>query len=239
MINNVMHSIRRLRGIFLSVALLVLLVSCTNDDEDFVTEPLEVSYVSIYHASPDAPAFDIILDGRVINREPFEYSSYSGYLNFFTGDRNIQFHSINADNALIDTTFNFVAGSAYSLFAVDKLSGGIEALLVVDSAASPAQGKAMVRFIHLSPDSEAFNIAVRGVSGDPLFEGKSFRQSTAFREIDASIYTFNINKADSPEVVLSAEDIEIRPGGFYTILVRGFVNPPQGNTNALSVEVLE
>lgn len=237
--SNVMHFISpRFRGIFFSIAFIVLLGSCMDEADNFVTEPVEVAYVSIYHASPDAPDFDIIVDNRTINTNPFDYASYSGYLNFFTGDRSIKFNSVNANNALIDTTFNFEEGKAYSLFAVDRLSN-IEALLVIDSASAPSTGKAMARFVHLSPDASAFDISIPGETGSPLFANKAFKQATDFQEIDAKSYTFEVKNAGGSEVILSAEDINILPGRYYTIITRGFANPPEGNTNVLSVEVID
>ena len=236
MSNKVFHFISRFRSIFLSVALMVLLASCMDDDEDFVSQPVEVAYVSIYHASPDAPQFDIMVDGRQINQNPFDYTAYSGYLNFFTGTRDIKFNAYNADNALIDTTFTFEEQKAYSLFAIDRLTN-IEALLVVDSSDAPAQGKAMVRFVHLSPDAPAFDV-VSDKGTDPLFAGRSFKQATAFQEIDADTYTFGIRNAGGSTEFVSAQDVDILPGRYYTIITRGFANPPEGNTNVLSVEVL-
>ena len=234
---NITHFISRSRNVFLSMALLVLLVSCMNDNDDFVSEPVEVAYVSIYHASPDAPEFDIVVDGRLINGDPFDYTSYSGYLNFFTGNREIRFNSVNANNALIDTTFNFEDKKAYSLFAIDRLSD-IEALLVVDSAEAPAEGNAMVRFVNLSPDAPAFDVAVDD-GATTLFAGKAFKQYTDFLEIEADSYTFGVKNTDGSEVVLTAEDVDILPGRFYTVITRGFVDPPEGNNNVLSIEILD
>ena len=227
----------KIRGVFFSLALIVLLTSCLDNDDEFVTEPVQVAYVSVYHASPDAPDFDIIVDDRAINVNPFDYTSYSGYLNFFTGNRNIKFNAVNASNALIDTTFNFEQGKAYSLFAIDRLSN-LQALLVVDSAAAPAAGKAMVRFVHLSPDAPALDVAVSGQTADPLFAGNSFKQATPFQEIDAKTYSFDITNAGASDVLLSAENVTLSAGRYYTIVTRGFKTPPAGNTNILSVEVL-
>lgn len=233
---NFIHFISRFRALLLSVALIVLLASCLDDDDDFVAQPTEIAYVSIYHAAPDAPELDIVVDGRVINNNPFEYSSYSGYLNFYTGSRKITFNAVNADNALVDTTFNFENGKVYSLFAVNTLPD-VKALLVADSAASPATGKAMVRFVNLSPDASAFDISVD--DSTPLFSGQSFKQATPFTEIDADTYTFDVKNAGSADAVISAKDVEILPGRYYTIVTRGFVTPPAGNDHVLSVEVLD
>ncbi|HEX8039304.1 MAG TPA: DUF4397 domain-containing protein [Chryseosolibacter sp.] len=235
--NRVSDFFSRFRGIFFSLAFVFLLASCMDDDENYVNQPVQVAYVSIYHAVPDAPEFDIAVDDRVINLNPFDYSSYSGYLNFYTGNRNISFKVANADNALIDTTFNFEDGKAYSLFAINRLSK-VEALLVVDTAAAPGAGKAMVRFVHLSPDAPAFDLAVSGDTTD-LFSGKSFKQATAFREISGGTYSFELQTSGTGDQVLSAKDVEIVPGRYYTIITRGFANPPQGNNNVLSLEVLE
>lgn len=219
------------------MALLVLLTACNPDDEEFVSEPVEVAYVSIYHAAPNAPAFDIAVDGRVINQNPFDYAAYSGYLNFFTGNRDISFHSINADNALIDTTFNFEDGKAYSVFAINEMSR-VSALLVVDSAAAPAEGKAMVRFINLAPDAPSFDL-VSDAETAPLFAGKAFKEATEFTEIEAGDYSFDVKAAGGTEALLSAKDVEILPGRFYTVITRGFVNTPEGNQHELSLEILD
>jgi hypothetical protein len=235
--DNVMHFFSKFRGLFFSMAFLLLLASCMNEDDSYVNQPVEVAYVSLYNAVPDAPEFDIVVDNRVINVNPFDYTSYSGYLNFYTGNRNIRFNAVNANNSLIDTTFNFEEGKAYSLFAINRLSN-IEALLVVDSAGVPAAGKAMVRFVHLSPDAPAFDVSVEGDS-TALFHGKSFKDATQFTEVEAGTYSFDITRAGSQDVVLSAKDVEIVPGRYYTLITRGFANPPQGNTNSLSIEVLK
>lgn len=232
-----MHLLSRY-SIFLTTTFLLVLVSCNPDEEHFVNKPIEVAYVAVYHAAPDAPAFDIAVDGRLINGEPFEYAAYSGYLNFFTGNREIKFHSVNANSALIDTTFNFENGKAYSLFAINT-STDVEALFVVDSAAAPAAGKAMVRFINLTPDAPAFDLVGGKDAATSLFSENGFKGVTAFREIAADTYTFELRNAGAPQAVLSAEDVEILPGRFYTIITRGFLTPPQGNTHRLSLEVLQ
>ena len=163
-----MNLFSRYRNILFSLALLFLLASCMDDDDNFVNQPVDVAYVSIYHAAPEAPQLDVVVDGRVINNRPFDYTSHSGYLNFLTGNREFRFHAASAANAVIDTTFNFEDGKAYSVFAINRSPEKLEALLVTDSAAAPASGKAMVRFVHLSPDAPAFNLGINGEES-PLF----------------------------------------------------------------------
>jgi hypothetical protein len=230
---NVSDFIRRRALMVLCCAAVMIFLSGCLDDNDRV-DPVPLGYVSIYHAAPDAPALDIVVDDRRVNAQPFGYSDYSGYLNFYTGSRKLKFSSVNAANPLVDTVFDVAEGKAYSIFVINRLAN-IETLVVQDSAATPASGKAMVRFVNLSPDAPAIDVASTDGS---LFTNTSFKQATAFRELDAKTYSFDVKSAASGEVLLTAKDVVVRPGGFYTIVTRGFAAPPAGNTNVLSVEVL-
>jgi hypothetical protein len=217
-------------------ALLLILTSCMDNNSETV-QPVPVGYVSIYHAAPDAPQLDVIVDDRKINFNPLSYSDHSGYLNFYTGDRTVKFTSSGAVNTLVDTVLNVEDGNAYSIFVINQLSN-LETLVVRDSAATPSSGKAMIRFVQLSPDSPELTVTNTNAAGANLFEGVSFKQATAFKEIDAAPTSFEIKSSDGSNVLLSATNVHLRPGNFYTIITRGFKNPPAGNTNVLSMEVL-
>src|SRR5688572_12330037 len=98
---------------------LVGMVGCLDDDDNTNIQPQPVALVSIYNASPDAPALDIVVDGRQINSSPFGYADNSGYQRFFTGERNLQFSPFDANNVVIDSTVTFEDQKVYSVFIVD------------------------------------------------------------------------------------------------------------------------
>jgi len=224
------------RGAYFFIAgLLLLLAGCLEDDYENV-QPVPVGYVSIYHASPDAPKLDISVDDRKINTVPFSYSDFSGYLNFYTGNRELKFTPEGAVNALIDTVLNVENGYAYSVFVVDQLPD-LKTLIVRDSSQAPQANRAMVRFVQLSPDAPHMDFSVTGHNGSTLFQDVKFMQATAYKEVDATTTSFEVKNSNG-DVILSASGVSLRPGQFYTIVSRGFANPPAGNTNVLSLEVL-
>jgi hypothetical protein len=233
MIENFKTALIKLRAWMLAVLLIVIMASCIDDSENPNVQPVPVAYVSLYHASPDAPGLDVLVDNRLISYNTFDYTDYSGYLNFYTGNRNIRFNTFNASNALIDTTYNFEAGKTYSVFVIDKLTD-IEALIVRDSAAAPAEGKAMVRFVHLSPDAVALSAVISGEASS-LFAERSFKDVSNFVEVDAKEYAFEVKGSG---VDITTNKVNLVAGRYYTILVRGFAEPPSGNQNVISVEVL-
>lgn len=215
-------------------ALILFMTSCLDDDNDPQVQPVPVAYVSIYHASPNAPELDVFVDDRQVNR--LEFSDYTGYLNFYTGPRKFKINPFNASNALIDTTITFADGAFYSMFIANN-SQNVEVLTVRDSASTPSTGNDKVRFINLSPDANAFDVTSSEGSA-LLFSAQAFKQPSDFIEVDAQESSFILKTAGTTDELVSVSDINLREGRFYTIIARGFANPPAGNNNALSLEVI-
>ena len=224
----------KMKWLPLAAIFLVPLAGCMDDDNE-VIEPVPTAYVSIYNASPDAPELDISVDNRPIFNQPLGYTDYSRYLNFFTGDRELKISSFNANNTLVDTTVNFEADKAYSMFIADDLDD-LTAVVVEDNADAPEAGEALIRMVHLSPDAPAVDLL--DGDGTSLFANQAFKQATDFMAVDADTYTLNLNAAGSSDNVLSVPDATFREGGIYTIIVRGFATPPAGNSNSLSIQIL-
>jgi hypothetical protein len=225
---------KRLIGAGLACAFLALMVSCRDKTEE-VVQPVPVAYVSLYNASPNAPDLGIAIDDRPMYSYRFGYADYTGYLRFSIGDRNLKFGPAGADNIVLDSTVQLEEGKAYSLFFVDEYQ---KASLVVlkDNSETPATGKAKVRFLNLSPDTPHASLAVKGDSTE-LVSGKGFKEGSEFVEVDAKVYDFTIN-VEGMTTKLDVPSITFQDGGFYTILVRGYQNPPLGNTHVVSAQVL-
>jgi hypothetical protein len=221
--------------ILCTVSLLIALSSC-DDDDDKNVQPVEVAYVSLYNASPNSPDLDIVVDNRLINLYPLDYTDHTGYLRFFTGERNLKFSPYSANNVIVDTVFTLEPNNAYSIFIADTYESA-EALLMKDNTEAPAAGNAKIRFINLSPDAPAINLSAEG-EPESFYNDISFKESTEFTEVEADEYDFQIMSTDQEEVLLDVPDISLQPGWYYTLLVRGFQTPPSGNQNVLSAEVI-
>lgn len=215
----------------------VSLTSCLNDEGE-VPEPAAAAYVALYHGSPDAPDFDILIDNQRINSQPYKYNSYSDYLTFYTGSRKIKFTPVNAANAFIDTTLTFKENKLYSLFAINRLQD-IELLVVQDSVMTPGTGKANMRIIHLSPDAPAVDIATTGTSSTTVATNLKFKDNTLFKDVATGNQTFQVKKAGTNEVLLTISDLALESGKSYSLLLRGFKTPPAGNTNLLSGQLIK
>ena len=226
----------RVRSWLLAMAMISVLSSCLNSN----TDPLPstpTSHVTFYHGSPDTGNLDILLDGTKINSSSFSYGNYSGYASFTSGSNPLRFTNAGSTTALIDVTYNLKESKLYSLFIVNKLAS-LETLLVTDSAATlTSVGKAGVRLVHLSPDAPAVNIYTTGAEGKLLFGNRAFKTATEFIEVNANAYSFEIKSIDGTTLA-SVQNLTFSSGRFYTLVVRGLVTPPTGNSNALTLQQL-
>lgn len=225
--------LNKLTGILGSMVIMLFLTSCFDDD----TEPTPVAYVAIVHASPDAPDLDVVLDNQLLFDQPLEYTDYSIYRQFFTGNRELEFSPYNANNVLLDTMYNFEANKAYSVFVAGE-EDNLSALIVEDEADEPEEGNALVRLVHLSPDAPAVDFIV-GDEDTPLFSEQGFKEITDFTEVAADTYELAITEAGGSDALVSVPDADLDEGDIYTVIVRGFADPPAGNTNELSIQIVE
>ena len=228
----------------LLIGLLAVGFAGCDDDDDQVVEPVSVAYVSLYHAAPDAPPVDILMENRQINFYPLQYTRHTGYLNFFTGDRSMRVRPYNDANVIIDTTFTFEEGQAYSVFYVNRLAD-IQAMVIEDELVSPEAEEAAVRFVHLSPDAPEVDLVSlpgeNGENGDgesSLADGTAYLEASDFMTVESGFHSFQVRAAGGDEVLLSIPDVNLMSGGVYTIVARGFQSPPAGNTNNLGAQIL-
>lgn len=217
--------------------LMVALTGCNDDDDDItpIPEPDSVAYVSLYHMSPDAPPLEIHVDNNRINFNAFDYTEHTGYLRFYTGERNLLFTPFNASNSLVETTVNLEDDMLYSVF-VTGTADDLEALVTEDEIPDAADGNTLVRVVHVSPDAPAVDLSTTG--DEPLFLNVAYRTAADFTEIPAGNTSFEITSAGGDEVLASVPNVNFLPGRVYTLVVRGYVDPPAGNTNSLSVQIV-
>jgi len=91
-----------------------------------------------------------------------------------------------------------------------------------------------VRFVHLSPDAPAVDIAVTG--GGVVFGDVAFREFLGFTPLDAGTYNLEVRLAGTPTVVLPLPGITLEAGKIYTVFARGFVGG--SGAQALGAEII-
>ena len=203
--------------VLIPVALLTAVVfvsSCSKDAEKTYAKVL------VTHSSPDAPGVDLLVDNSKQNSAALTYPNNTGYLQVETGTRNIKVNVTGTSTTVINADLPLEKGKNYSVFAIDSVSK-ISALVIADDLTAPASGKAHVRFIHLSPNAPAVDVAVTG--GGVVFGNKAFKDYTAFTPLDAGTYNLEVRVAGTNTVALPLPGITLEAGKIYTVFAKGFL----------------
>jgi len=194
--------------------------ACSDDEETTPTPTNTTARVQVTHASPNAPGVDLLVDNTKVNAAALEFLGSTAYLSVNAGTRNIKVNAAGTSTSVINADVPFVAGKNYSLFAVDSLSK-ISAVLVEDDLTAPAAGKAHVRFIHLSPNAPAVDVALAG--GTVVWGDYEFKDGSTFAPLDAGTYNLEVRLAGTTTVVLPLPGIVLTAGKIYTVYAKGFV----------------
>jgi hypothetical protein len=197
-------------------ASMLSVTSCTKEEE-----VSNKARVLVTHASPDAPGVDLLIDNSKVNSAALTFPSNTGYLDVEAGIRNIKVNAAGTTTSVINADITFEKDKNYSIFAVDALAK-ISAVALEDDLTAPAAGKAHVRFVHLSPDAPAVDIAVAS-SGAVVFGNRKFKEATGFAPLDAGTYNLDVRVAGTTTVALVLPAINLEAGKIYTVFAKGFL----------------
>lgn len=214
----------------MALSVLFLFSSCDEDDDDDMHAHANVL---VTHASPDAPGVDLLVDDAKVNSAALTYPGNTGYVMVEAGTRNIKVNVTGTSTTVIEANLDLMQDANYSVFAVDSVAN-ISALVISDDLTAPASGKAHVRFIHLSPNAPAVDIAVDG--GAVVFSDYSFKEYTAFTPLDAGSYDLEVRVAGTATVALDLDPITLEAGKIYTVFAKGFLGGT--GTQELGAEII-
>jgi len=201
-------------------------------ETDSVTFATSKARTTVTHASPNAPNVDILVNDAVVATN-VPYLASLAYTELNAGNNRIRVNVTGTSTTVIDATLPFDADKNYSIFAIDSVSK-ISAIRLDDDLTAPAAGKTHVRFVNLSPNAPAVDIAFAG--GAVLFPNYSFKQFSAFTPINAGTYNLEMRLAGTSTVVLSLPGVTLVDGKILTVYARGFFGAT--GTQALGASVI-
>lgn len=175
--------------------------------------------VRVIHASPDAPAVDIWVDGQAALRG-VAFPAISDYLDVPAGAHKIVVAPAGQGEAAAVITANptLEAGMAYTVAAVGPVAS-IKGQIFNDNLAAPAAGKAHVRVIHASPDAPG--VAVKVAGGPTLIQSLEFPNASDYLPVDAGSYNLQVTPAGGDAVVIDIPNTALTAGTIYDVVAVG------------------
>ncbi len=190
------------------------------------------SKVRVLHASPDAPAVDVYLDGAKVDalvNVPF--GAISDYLSIPAGSHQVTVYATGTTSSpVIDANLPFDAGVSYTIAATNALAS-IEAQRIVDDA-SPSTDGAQIRVVHFSADTPAVDVAPDGApAADAMVKNLAYPDATDYLAVPAGAYDLEVRPTGTTTVALQLDPITVEAGKAYTVFAigSGAESPVGGN----------
>jgi hypothetical protein len=177
------------------------------------------------HAVPDAPNVDIYANDKLITSN-LAYGRYTDYLPVPEGNYKISIYATGTKNSPVLANMLTVNKNAIlTLAAVGTLSD-IGLLAISDANDTLKSGKAMIRFLHLSPNAPAVDITLP--NGTVIFSNISFKHITSYIDVVPMNYTLQVRVAGTSNVVLTVPNVDMNADKFYTVYAIGLVGGKPG-----------
>ncbi|MEJ5994412.1 DUF4397 domain-containing protein [Pedobacter sp. Du54] len=215
--------------LLLATVVVMAFASCKKDT---IETPL-ISALSFVNASPGSPALDAFIGENKINDDLFTFGKNMGYLNAYSGEREISFYQ--GSNKKISAKFNLKDGKFYSVFLTGKWPE-TELVLLKDSLTKTAAGKAHIRFVNMGINSGVLNLGL--TNGSTLITQKAYKTASDFVAVNGDTgYTFVIRNNAALTDTVSIPQVTLESGHSYTIWAKG-AKGETGN-DALGVSVIK
>lgn len=182
-----------------------------------------VADLRVVHASPDAPNVDVIVNNN-FGAPLFSNAPFTGVTNYVavpTGLYNVKVVPTGQTQpAVIDADLNIDGALDYTVAATGLLTGITPAVYVDDNTLDP--NNARIRFIHLSPNAPAVDIAVAN-GGPVLFGDVEFRENGGYINVPAGTYPLEVRVAGTSTVALTLDPLAVNANTVYSVFAMGLL----------------
>ncbi len=206
-----------------------LTILTDQDSTPFVNVDDARARLRVVHASADAPAVDISVDGsEILSNVPFGVGS--DYLEVLGDTYNIDVAAAANSASVINADLKFDPQMDYTIAAVNSLNN-IEPIVLTDNNQPPAVGNVKVRLIHAAPSAGLVDIYITAPGVDintisPTISGFTFKDNSDYLEVPAGDYQVRITLANTKTVAIDTGTLSLADGQIRTAFA---VDPVPGS----------
>jgi len=195
-----------------------------------------LSALRVVNASPSAATYNVYLSGSQINSAELPFAGSLSYVQKTAGAYSLKFTTGSSVESLLTKSITMSQSVYQSFFLINK-PGALDGLYVNDDLSVASADKAYIRFVNLSPDAPALDLAKTGATS-ALITNKAFKVASGFISIDPGTYSFDAKDTSTGLVKTTLSSATFVAGYHYDVICGGLVNPANDTERALSLQSL-
>lgn len=182
-----------------------------------IRNDMDVSYVRIFHASPDAPPIDIYINGGPIFKD-ISFKDFSEYIQLPMKEYKIEvFKSGQRSNPLIIQNIQIGKKEVITIAVVENFKN-IQLMPYVEGNSDYLPvNESRLRVIYLSPDAPKIDVLI---DESLVFKGVGFLDATIYEQLSSKTYSVVVNITDINDIILISK-IKLESKKVYTIYIVG------------------
>ncbi len=217
--------------IFFSALSLALLLGLTVSEAS-----AQMARVRVVHASSDAPAVDVLVDGNVAFQN-LRFKDYTNYTNVPAGSRMFALNVAGTTTTALSLPFNLMAGQTYTFYAFGKLANSSLTIIGTgDELTPPDMNSTKVRIVHGASTAPAVDIFVTepfvALPNTPLLTAVPFIASSGYLTVPAADYQARVVPTGTRTVAIDSRRLTLTRGAVRTVVA---VDGPTNGTFELIV----
>jgi hypothetical protein len=168
--------------------------------------------VRVVHASPDAPAVDIYVNGGMV-LENLPFREYSEYLALPAGSYSVDIRVTGTMTTVKTVPITVAADKDYSAIAVGYAGGkapGFDVLWLEDDNTLPANNGVKIRVVHGAPGAPAVDVYATTpfetlVGKTPVLSDVPFKAASGYLTVPVSMYQARVTLAGTKTVAIDSK----------------------------------
>jgi hypothetical protein len=207
-------------GIIGMVCLLAAMFSsCLKNHDNDANVNVPYALVTVINTSPNSLAQDFYLDNNRANVAPIVYVDGLDYIRAYTGKRTAAFYNTGTQTKIKSDTVTLKADQYYSVYLANVITSP-DIVILKDNIVKPATGMATIRFVNLSPNAPAADLAIKG--GAVLVSNKAYKGASDFVPVNGNAtYTLEVRQTGTSTVLASINTASLQSGSVYTVWLQG------------------
>ncbi|MBC6108848.1 DUF4397 domain-containing protein [Pedobacter sp. CCM 8938] len=228
-------SLKFLSSRFSALSVILIALAFTSCKKEDTVDPT-LSALRVINASPSSATYNVYLDGSLINAAELPFAGSLSYVQKTAGTYSLKFTTGSSVESLLTKSINMNQSVYQSFFLINK-PGALDGLYVTDDLNVPSADKAYIRFVNLSPDAPALDLAKTGAT-TALITNKAFKVASSFISIDPGTYSFDAKDTSTGLIKTTLSSTTFVAGYHYDVICGGLISPANDTERALTLQAL-